>query len=119
MIFSLVPLIALVLTTTSVMALPEPAPASIPPPSYRRTLEKRAIGGTVEVDGLNHRSCPRINCNANGQYAKGKHIEMVCYTRTDTTVVNGDAGWAKLTNGDWIALSNGKNVSWSGYISLC
>ncbi|KAF8801955.1 hypothetical protein BYT27DRAFT_7261608 [Phlegmacium glaucopus] len=122
--FSLVPLIALILTTTSVTALPEPTPPKPGPTFYstpvgRRTLEKRAIGGTVDVDGLRHRSCPRTNCTVNGRYAKGKHIEMVCYTRTDTTVVNGDAGWAKLTNGDWVALANGKNVSWSGGLPHC
>ncbi|KAF8801968.1 hypothetical protein BYT27DRAFT_7113990 [Phlegmacium glaucopus] len=122
--FSLVPLIALVLTSTSVMALPEPAPAAAEPTFYtppvgRRTLEKRTISGTVEVNGLRHRSCPRTSCTANGQYARGTHIDIVCYTRTDTTVVDGDAGWAKLTNGDWVALAFGHDVSWSGGIPLC
>ncbi|KAF8801956.1 hypothetical protein BYT27DRAFT_6781840 [Phlegmacium glaucopus] len=123
--FSLVPLIALALTTTSVMALPEPAPAAAEPTIYTppvdtRALEKRAIViGTVEVDGLKHRSCPRTTCTANGQYAIGTHISIVCFTRTDTTVVNGDAGWAKLTTGDWVALSFGQFVSWSGSILPC
>ncbi|KAF8801960.1 hypothetical protein BYT27DRAFT_7197674 [Phlegmacium glaucopus] len=47
--FSLVSLIALVLTSTSVMALPEAAPAAEPtfppPPWKKRTLEKRTASG--------------------------------------------------------------------------
>ncbi|KAF8808275.1 hypothetical protein BYT27DRAFT_7241758 [Phlegmacium glaucopus] len=122
--FSLIPLIALVLTGTSVMALPEPAPAAAEPTIYtppdgKRALEKRINSGTVEVDGLKHRACPQITCTANGQYAIGTHIDIVCYTQDDTTVVNGDPGWAKLTNGDWVALSFGQYVSWSGGIPYC
>jgi hypothetical protein len=54
------------------------------------TLEKRAISGTVLVDGLRYRKCPRTSCDAVGQYAKGTHISLVCYTRVGTTTVNGD-----------------------------
>ncbi|KAL0566922.1 hypothetical protein V5O48_015076 [Marasmius crinis-equi] len=78
-----------------------------------RSLEKRAISGTVLVDGLRYRACPRTSCAAPGQYPKGTKISIVCYTRDDTTVVNGDPGWAKLTNGYWVALSFGQYVSWS------
>jgi len=78
------------------MALPEPAPAAAEPTSYTdpvaaRALEKRTNSGTVKVDGLKHRTCPRTSCTANGQYAKNTHIDIVCYTRTGTTVVEGDA----------------------------
>ena len=55
-----------------------------------RELDKRAITGTVLVDGLRYRTCPRTSCTAVGQYPKGATISIVCYTGTDTTVVNGD-----------------------------
>lgn len=54
------------------------------------TLEKRAVGGTVQVDGLRYRKCPRKSCEAVGQYAKGTRISLVCYTRDGTTSVEGD-----------------------------
>ncbi|PPQ96871.1 hypothetical protein CVT26_006059 [Gymnopilus dilepis] len=95
--FSL-PLLALALASfTPALALPEPAPAPAEPTAYtpaivgRSTLERRTNSGTVEVDGLRYRTCPRTSCTAVGQYAKGTHITIVCYTRDDTTVVNGDA----------------------------
>ncbi|KAJ8092659.1 hypothetical protein PM082_006987 [Marasmius tenuissimus] len=83
-----------------------------------RELDKRAITGTVLVDGLRHRTCPRTSCPAPGQYAKGTKISIVCYTRDDTTVVEGDPGWA-LTNGNWVALAYGKYVYWDAPIPYC
>jgi hypothetical protein len=53
-------------------------------------LEKRAVSGTVQVDGLHYRKCPRTSCAAVGQYAKGHKVSLSCYTRTNTTPVNGD-----------------------------
>jgi len=54
-------------------------------------MEKRAVvGATVLVDGLRYRTCPKTSCTAPGQYAKGTKIKLSCYTRTDTTTVNGD-----------------------------
>lgn len=56
-----------------------------------RDLEKRAVSGTVLVDGLRYRTCPKTSCTAVGQYPKGKKISISCLTRRGTTVVNGDA----------------------------
>ncbi|PPQ94587.1 hypothetical protein CVT25_011900 [Psilocybe cyanescens] len=103
---------------TPALALPEPAPAVPEPTVYNgavaaRSLEKRTNSGTVVVDGLRYRTCPKTSCTAVGQYAKGTHITIVCYTRDGTTPVDGDAGWAKLTNGYWVALAFGHYVSWS------
>lgn len=53
-------------------------------------IEKRAVTGTVKVDGLRYRTCPRTSCTAIGQYPKGKKISLKCYTRVNTTPVNGD-----------------------------
>jgi hypothetical protein len=64
--------------------------ASIQADVESRTLEKRAVTGTVRVDGLRSRTCPRTSCTAVGQYAKGAHISLSCYTRVNTTPVNGD-----------------------------
>ncbi|KAH9486168.1 hypothetical protein JR316_0000232 [Psilocybe cubensis] len=107
-----------------VFALPEPIPASPEPTVYSGpaddvVLDKRANSATVKVDGLRYRRCPRTSCDAVGQYAKGTKISITCYTRQNTTVVNGDAGWGKLTNGYWVALANGQYVSWTGAIPYC
>jgi hypothetical protein len=53
-------------------------------------IEKRSVSGTVEVNGLRYRTCPRTSCGAVGQYAKGTHLSLSCYTRVDTTTVDGD-----------------------------
>lgn len=53
-------------------------------------IEKRAVTGTVKVDGLRYRTCPRTSCTAIGQYPKGKKISLKCFTRVNTTPVNGD-----------------------------
>jgi len=79
------------------MALPEPAPAAATPTTHsttvgKRALEKRTNSGRIEVDGLKYRLCPRITeCTANGQYPIGTNVEIVCYTRDNTTPINGDA----------------------------
>lgn len=69
-----------------------------------------AVTGTVQVDGLKYRRCPKIACDSIGFYAKGTRISMECYTRTDTSVINGDAAWARLTSGWWVALAGGAYV---------
>lgn len=100
--FSILPLIALAISQVAATPAPNPvadAAASEPtvytPPAEfdldTRALEKRAITGTVMVDGLRYRICPRTNCAALGQFAKGTKISINCYTRTDTTVIDGDA----------------------------
>jgi hypothetical protein len=53
-------------------------------------IEKRSVSGTVEVNGLRYRTCPRTSCRAVGEYAKGHKVSLSCYTRTDTTTVDGD-----------------------------
>lgn len=53
-------------------------------------LQKRAITGTVTADALKYRRCPRTSCDAVGQYSRGTHISINCYTDTDTTVVSGN-----------------------------
>jgi len=98
---SLVPILALVAALPA-LALPEPvaAPAaelpaptvySGPPVAEARELERRDNAGVVQVDGLRYRTCPRTSCTAVGQYAKGTRVTIKCYTRNNTTVVNGDA----------------------------
>ncbi|KAF9264521.1 hypothetical protein L218DRAFT_958208 [Marasmius fiardii PR-910] len=82
-------------------------------------LEKRVISGTVKVDGLRCRSCPRTSCPAVGQYPIGTHISIVCYTRDNTTPINGDLGWVKLADGCWVAVAWGEYVSWSSPIPYC
>ncbi|KAF7595588.1 hypothetical protein BBP40_005624 [Aspergillus hancockii] len=84
-----------------------------------RDLEKRAVTGTVKVDGLRYRTCPRTSCTAVGQYAKGTKVTLICFTRTNTTPVNGDKGWAKLANGYWVALGFGTYVGWSSPLPAC
>lgn len=54
-------------------------------------LDKRYVAGRVVVDGLRYRKCPRTSCTAVGQYAAGTPIQIQCYTRTGTTVENGDS----------------------------
>jgi hypothetical protein len=56
-----------------------------------RDIEKRDVSGRVLVDGLRYRTCPRTSCSAVGQYAAGTAIKIKCFTRSGTTVVNGDA----------------------------
>jgi len=97
---SLVPILALVAALPA-LALPEPvaAPAAeLPAPTVysgrpveARELERRDNAGVVQVDGLRYRTCPRTSCTAVGQYAKGTRVTIKCYTRNNTTVVNGDA----------------------------
>ncbi|RDW58272.1 hypothetical protein BP5796_12202 [Coleophoma crateriformis] len=91
-------------------------PITLAPRAPDGLLEKRSVAATVKADGVRHRICPRVSnsCPANGQYAKGTKIRLDCYTRDNTTPVDGDYGWARITsNGDWIALAHGNYVSWS------
>ena len=95
---SLVSILALVAALPA-LALPEPVAASaaeLPAPTFYapveiRELEKRDTAGVVKVDLLNYRTCPLTSCPAVGQYPKGTQITIECYTRDNTTVVNGDA----------------------------
>ncbi|KAL1800633.1 hypothetical protein ACET3X_000975 [Alternaria dauci] len=87
-------------------------------------MEKRAVvGATVLVDGLRYRTCPRTSCSAPGQYPKGTKIKLSCFTRTDTTTVNGDKGWAKVYggvgDGRWVALAGATYVTWDAPLSAC
>jgi hypothetical protein len=117
------------------LALTQEAPTNHPdvPVVEGRDLEKRAaVSGKVLVDGLRYRTCPKSSCTAVGQYAKGTKISIKCLTRIGTTVENGDPyvsarvintrfqlmmntlrGWAKLTNGYWVAMGYGKYITWS------
>ncbi|KAH7548815.1 hypothetical protein BM1_10840 [Bipolaris maydis] len=61
-----------------------------------RSLEKRAITGTVTADALKHRQCPRTSCTADGQFSRGTRIQIRCYTDTDTTVVSGNPGYSPV-----------------------
>lgn len=86
---ALVPFAALSLPATAedaaVAALTAP---SSPEPDNK--IQKRALDAVVRVDGLRYRKCPRTSCTAVGQYPKGKRIKLECYTRDNTTPVNGD-----------------------------
>ncbi|CAI7621631.1 hypothetical protein N7509_010479 [Penicillium cosmopolitanum] len=103
------------------LALTQEAPTNLPdaPVVESRNLEKRAVSGKVLVDGLRYRTCPKRTCTAVGQYAKGTKISIKCLTRIGTTVENGDPGWAKLTNGNWVAMGYGKYITWSSTIYGC
>ena len=100
--FSVVPLLALLSAIPAAMALPEPvavrAAASPGPTVYPgaaaeiRDLAKRDNAAVVKVDGLRYRICPRTTsgCPAMGQYPIGTHITLHCYTRDNTTPIEGD-----------------------------
>lgn len=60
------------------------------PSAEARSLEKRYVSGRVVADGLRYRRCPRTSCAAVGQYAAGTPIRIQCFTRSGTTVENGD-----------------------------
>lgn len=86
-------------------------------------IEKRAVGATVRVDGLRYRTCPKTSCAAPGQFPIGKKISLQCYTRTGTTTVKGDKGWAKIASGtgkgNWVALAWGEYVTWNSDLPHC
>lgn len=100
--FSVVPLLALLSAIPVAMALPEPMAvreASPPGPTVWagaateiRDIAKRDNAAVVKVDGLRYRICPRTTsgCPAMGQYPIGTHITLHCYTRDDTTPIDGD-----------------------------
>jgi hypothetical protein len=81
--FSLVSLIALALTSTSVMAAAQPV-----------AVEKRAFQvfprpapGMLEKDVEKGRKKPRTDAQTSGLYRSGDAIKIFCYTRKDTTPV--------------------------------
>ena len=81
---SLVPILALVAALPT-LALPEPVaavPANIQVPPR--------AGIVTKVDGLCYYTCPRTSCWVIGTYQKGTHIGIKCYTRHNTSSVNGD-----------------------------
>ncbi|KAA8647806.1 hypothetical protein EYZ11_010344 [Aspergillus tanneri] len=107
---------------TTVIELPRTTTVELPRTIIdveARDIEKRAVKGTVVANGLRYRTCPRSSCTAVGQYAKGTRINLVCYTRENTTPVNGDKGWGKLTNGNWVALAFYKYVTWDSSLPAC
>lgn len=75
--------------------------------------------GRVEVDGLRYRRRPNVQSDAIGQYPIGTKVSITGFTQEGTTVVKGDPRWARLSNGYWVALGNGKYVSWTGSIPQC
>ncbi|KAF2690610.1 hypothetical protein K458DRAFT_411979 [Lentithecium fluviatile CBS 122367] len=85
-------------------------------PAAAATLDKRSIVGTVDADALKYRRCPRTSCEAVGQYSRGTKVTMECYTTTSTTVINGDARWAKLANGYYLSLYY---MNWAGSLPKC
>lgn len=108
--FSLIALATILPATAFGAAMPEDA-ADAAPTYYtgpeipalnleERGLEKRAVSGYVKTDGLRYRTCPRTTCTAVGQYAKGTKLSLVCYTRSNTTPVNGDK-YVSLRAGRW------------------
>ena len=79
---SLVPILALVAALPT-LALPEraqPSNIQVPP----------RAGIVTKVDGLRYYTCPRTSCWVIGTYQKGTHIGIKCYTRHNTSSVNGD-----------------------------
>ena len=80
--FSLVPVLALVAALPA-LALPEPVAAPV-------EFEKRDVSGVVTGDGVRYRNCPRTSCTAMGQYSRGTHISIQCYTDDNTSVISGN-----------------------------
>lgn len=80
----------------AVLAHPAPVEEAAAAPTLPSTsepdnhIQKRDVDAVVKVDGLRYRKCPRTSCTAVGQYPKGKKIKLKCYTRDNTTPVNGD-----------------------------
>ncbi|KAF9264519.1 hypothetical protein L218DRAFT_958206 [Marasmius fiardii PR-910] len=84
------------------------------------TLRKRAIPGHTTTTLLVYHTCPRVECPGPGMIAdSGTPIDIMCYTRDNTSVVNGDAGWAKMADGHWVAMSFGEFISWTSPIPYC
>jgi hypothetical protein len=71
---SLISLIALALTSTSVMAAV--------------AVEKRALlPGVIKHDVKKGRKTPQINAHTSGFYKKGDTIKFSCFTNSNTTPV--------------------------------
>ncbi|KAF8812880.1 hypothetical protein BYT27DRAFT_7335346 [Phlegmacium glaucopus] len=86
------------------------------PTSSREENTGIVIRGRVEVDGLRYRRRPNKESDMIGKYPIGTKIDITGFTQEGTTVVRGDARWARLSNGYWVALANGQYVSWTGSI---
>lgn len=87
--FSAIALAALLPAVALTQAIPAiDSPDS--PDGEGQNLEPRFVAGRVVVDGLRYRKCPRTSCTAVGQYSSGTPIQIQCYTRSGTTVENGD-----------------------------
>jgi hypothetical protein len=75
---SLISLIALALTSTSVMAAAQPVP-----------VEKRALDSVaayIAADGIaKGRKSPQTTAKSNGVYKRGDPIALLCYTEKNTT----------------------------------
>ncbi|GJJ06937.1 hypothetical protein Clacol_001133 [Clathrus columnatus] len=69
----------------------------------RDVIDKRSVTATVTASALKYRTCPRTSCTAVGQYSEGTKVTIECETDKDTTTVEGDAYWAKLSNGHYAA----------------
>jgi hypothetical protein len=87
--FSLISLIALALTSTSVMAKPS---ATITPTPLAFAVEKRALDnvqGTILKDVQGHKN-PQSNAASGSFYKKEDFVTITCYTDTGTSSVEGN-----------------------------
>jgi hypothetical protein len=76
--FSLISLIALALTSTSVMAAAQPV-----------AIEKRDILTTISHRIEKGRKNPQTSAPSTGFYDVGDHITITCYTEKNTTPILG------------------------------
>ncbi|KAF9041396.1 hypothetical protein BJ165DRAFT_1530126 [Panaeolus papilionaceus] len=91
-----------------------------------RAIEERDVelvkrnAGRVEVDGLRYRRCPRTSrdCPALGQYPIYTPVNVICFREHQTTVVDGNPWWVRISTGNYLALGSGF-VSWQGGIPQC
>ena len=88
--FSLISLIALALTSTSVMALPVVDPTVDTAPVAKRAAAVETNSGKIIKDVPKGRKFPRSDAASVGHYERGEHIDILCFTMVNTTPVNGD-----------------------------
>lgn len=89
--FALIPIAVLAQPTSPAQASSTTHPNYPQAVDEKGSIEKRTVGGQVLADGLHYRSCPQTACKAIGEYEASHPLELVCYTREATTVMNGDA----------------------------
>jgi hypothetical protein len=80
--FSLISLIALALTSTSVMAAAQPAAVE----NLKRAFDD-VVTGKIRDSVPKGRKKPQENAPSSGFYTSGESITFICYTEKDTSPI--------------------------------